>query len=194
VGSIQHQPNQYRLTLVLHEYLWMTGADDTNFKLSNPIIAKLNIPDYSPSLWQNNPGTAFATAECTGQMADGSYITVSVTTKGATKAPDHGEVRIEKGGNKFGYNFKAEEMSQFFEFDDAKGNTAMVGLTAAVGREFPIVLKYSGLNYVDMDLKVVLQNPVKDQGNFMHVWKGPSYDATEQYLVENPVCSVWSNN
>lgn len=197
-----------RLTLVLHEFLWVSGIDDTNFAKSGPIIERLNVPPYSPSIWLNVPGLAFATAECTGSLNDGTFVTVVVSTEGATKAPSRGEVKIERAGNKFGYRFSAEEISQFFEVDEAETNTAMVGLSAFVSREYPISVRYSGPNYVDMDLRAVLTSgsasraqagTSRDQAahgprNRMRVWKGPGHEAKDQYVLTNPVCSVWSNN
>ena len=184
-----------RLRLALHEYLWLTGVPDDKYAVSEPIVRKLNIPDYSPSVWLNSPGTPFPVAECTGRATDGTFVTVTVNTKGATNAPDSAEVSIERGGNKFGYRFAATEISQFFEYDDVKANTAIVGMGAFVKREFPLSLKYAGPNYVDMDLKAVLDDATAGgQGNFMRVWKGPGYQAVDQYVLTQPVCSVGSNN
>jgi len=62
-----------RLRLVLHEYLWISGVDDTNFKESERLIELLNISNYSPSTWWNpvnpinyvNTTLSFAPAGCT---------------------------------------------------------------------------------------------------------------------------------
>jgi hypothetical protein len=184
-----------RLKIVLHEYLWMTGVDDTNYVKSEPIIRALNVPNYSPSIWLNLPGTAFAVVECTGQAKDGSFVTVAVQTKGAANSPDRAEVRIEREGNKFGYRFNAQDISQFFESDDEKANTAMVGLGAYVSKEFPVAIKYAGTNYIDMDLKAVIEAGGIESGkNSMRVWRGPGFGADEVYALNAPVCSVWSNN
>ncbi len=189
-----------RLTLVLHEFLWMSGVDDTNFVQTQRIIEALKIPPYSPSIWLNVPGRAFAVVECAGKSADGSLVTVLVNTKGVTKAPDHGEVQVQKAGNKFGYRFGGEVISQFFENDDAEKNWATVGLGAYIQSEFPVNLKYDGPNYVDQDLGAVLESGAHSPGgttnksNYMRVWKGPGYLAKEIYVIENPVCSVGSNN
>jgi len=190
-----------RLKLALHEFLWMSGVDDTNFQKSEPIIEILNVPNYSPTIWLSTPGLAFAVAECTGRLGDGTFVTVQLATKGATKSPDRGEVRIERGGNSFGYRFGGSEVAQFFEFDDVASNTAMVGISAFVKREFPVTVKYSGQNYADMDLKAVLQartprstDEMNAAGNFLRVWKGPGYEGSDQYNLTDPVCSVSSNN
>ncbi len=61
-----------RLRLVLHEYLWISGIDDTNFVHSEHLIELLNIGNYSPSIWWNpvNPANyvranlAFAPEGC----------------------------------------------------------------------------------------------------------------------------------
>ena len=42
-----------RLTLVLHEYLWMTGVEDVNFNISGRLIEMLKIGNYSPNIWWN---------------------------------------------------------------------------------------------------------------------------------------------
>jgi len=188
-----------RLRVVLHEYFWAIGVDDTNYVKSEPVIEALNVPNYSPSIWVNTPGLAFAVAECAGRLADGGFVTVRLHTKGAAKSPDHGEVSIERGGNTFGYRFKAEEVAQFFEFDDMAANTATVGLNAYVKREFPVLVKYVGTNYADMDLKAVIMARGQDPqaakaGNFMHIWKGPGYQVSDQYHIDTPACSVSSNN
>lgn len=189
-----------RLRLALHEFLWVSGVDDTNFLKSNPIIEVLNVPPYSPSIWLNVPGKAFAQVECAGSLKGGGLAKLYIHTKGATKSPDWAEVSIEKGGNKFGYRFPAAEISQFFEFDDAASNWATVGLGAYVSAEFPVVLKYDGPNYVDQDLGAVLETGANIPGenfrghNFMNIWKGHGFKAEEQYKLENPVCSVGSEN
>jgi hypothetical protein len=189
-----------RLTLVLHEFLWLSGIDDTNFAQSMPVIEKLNVPPYSPSIWLNTPGRAFAMVECTGQLKDRTFVTVILNTKGATKAPDHGEVQFEKDGFKHGYRFTAREVAQFFEFDDSENGKATVGLSAYVKGEFPVQAKYEGPNFVDMDLKVVIETGGNRPGdsdsprNFLRVWKGPRFGAEDIVRMENPVCAVGTNN
>lgn len=42
-----------RLRLVLHEYLWISGVDDTNFIHSEHLIELLKVGNYSPSVWWN---------------------------------------------------------------------------------------------------------------------------------------------
>jgi hypothetical protein len=195
----QSEETRARLTLVLHEFLWMSGVDDTNFQKSGQVINVLNIPNYSPAIWLNVPGLAFAVAECTGRMSEGTFVTVRVSTKGVTKSPNHGEVKIQRGGNVFGYRFGAEEVAQFFEFDDVASNTAMVGISAFVKREYPVLVKYVGVNYADMDLRAVIEargsKPDNEaSGNFLRVWKGPGHDVSDQYQVTDAVCSVSSRN
>jgi hypothetical protein len=185
-----------RLILVAHEFLWIMGVDDTNFAQSQKIMDRLNVPAYSPGIWLNSSGLPFATAECAGRLRDGSIVTVKVFTKGATKSPDGGSVEIAKGGNRFGYRFRADEVAQFFENDDAKSNQAMVGLNAYVAGEFPVSVKYNGKNFVDMDLRAVLESGENNSvtANTMQVWKGPGYKADDFYRFTKPVCSVDSNN
>lgn len=195
----QSDETKARLQLVLHEYLGIVGVEDGKYQVSGPVIETLNVPNYSPTIWINTPGLAFAVAECTGRLAEGGYVTVRINTKGATKSPDRGEVSIDRGGNTFGYRFKSDEVAQFYEFDDVAANTATIGLNAFVSREFPVSVKYVGSNYADMDLKAVIQERGNDSnaakaGNFMYVWKGPGYQSSDQYRIKDPVCSVSSNN
>ena len=137
-----------------------------------------------------------AISECAGKAADGSWVSVVINTTGPTGIPDEGTVMIEKEGNKFGYKFGRSEITQFFENDDPSAQTAMVGLAAYVEQNNPVAIKYVGENFVDMDLKAVVEqgrNANQPKGNFMRVWRGPGYDANTQYQVTNLVCSVWTN-
>lgn len=140
-------------------------------------------------------GPAFAISECTGKTTDGSWITVQINTTGAMGVPEEGTVTIEKDENKFGYRFSHEDIVQYFENDDAANNLAMVGIAAYVKKESPVSVKYYGANFVDMDLKTVIQENKGGgtQGNFMRLWKGPGYDANNQYQLTNIACSVWGN-
>ncbi|WP_374079574.1 hypothetical protein [Bdellovibrio bacteriovorus] len=138
---------------------------------------------------------AFAVSECTGQTVEGQWVTVHVNTTGPTGIPDRGEVAIENEENKFGYRFTREDITQFFEYDEPANNSAMVGLTSYVNKEFPVAMKYNGPNFIDMDLKSVIEEgksqPLK--GNFMRVWKGPGHQANDQFQLTNIACSVWPN-
>ncbi len=187
-----------RLTLVLHEFLWILKIDDTNYSVSAPMIEKLSISPYSPGIWLDVPGLPFATAECTGKVNSDLYVTVRVATKGATKTPHQGEVVIERGGNRFGYRFSPESIAQFFERDDAKKNLAMVGLSVFIGGESPVQINYAGKNYVDQDAKLVLDElaatPDDQMENSMLIWKGPGFAASEVWQMKQVVCSVSSNN
>jgi len=42
-----------RLRLVLHEYLWISGVDDTNYTLSERLIELMKVNNYSPNIWWN---------------------------------------------------------------------------------------------------------------------------------------------
>jgi len=42
-----------RLTLVLHEYLGVIGAEDSQFQISGRVIGFLNVQNYSPGTWWN---------------------------------------------------------------------------------------------------------------------------------------------
>lgn len=74
-----------RLRVVLHEYLWVSGVDDTNFQQSAHLIDLLNAANYSPNIWWNpiNPvnyvrpvltfspqGCAFEQAKFSVRLAD----------------------------------------------------------------------------------------------------------------------------
>lgn len=185
-----------RLTLVFHEFLWIMRTDDSNFAVSQPIIDKLKVPGYSPAVWMGVEGLPFATIECAGILRDGSFVTVRVATKGATKTPDSGSVEFEKEENRYGYRFGAAEIAQFFEFDNSADNTAMVGLSAFVSGESPVSVKYSGKNFVDMDLRAVLLSGEqrKMTGNKMRIWRGPGHASSDVIEFQRPVCSVSSNN
>lgn len=140
-------------------------------------------------------GHAMAVSECAGRSSDGSLVMVHINTAGPTGVPDQGEVSIEKGGNKFGYRFSRNEISQFFEYDDVAAGSSVVGLSAYVGKDSPISVKYVGPNFVDQDLKAVIDGGKANAltGGIMRVWKGPGYKPTDQYQVSKPACSVWSN-
>ncbi|WP_413557582.1 hypothetical protein [Bdellovibrio sp. HCB209] len=43
----------HRYTFVLHEYLWIMGIDDTQYKVSAPIVALLSVKNNDPSKWWN---------------------------------------------------------------------------------------------------------------------------------------------
>lgn len=138
---------------------------------------------------------AFAVSECTGLTSDGYWVTVHINTIGATGTPERGEVILEKEENKFGYRFTREDITQFFEYDEPANNTAMVGLASYVNKEFPVAIKYNGPNFVDMDLKSVIEEEKSRQlkGNFLRVWKGPGHAANDQFQLTNIACSVWPN-
>lgn len=138
---------------------------------------------------------AGAVSECTGLSSDGSWVTVHINTTGATGVPDRGEVIFENAENKFGYRFSREDITQFFEYDEPANNTAIVGLSSYVNKEFPVAIKYNGPNFVDMDLKSVIKEGKARQikGNFLRVWKGPGHSSDDQFQLTNAACSVWAN-
>jgi hypothetical protein len=51
-----------RLRLVLHEFLWVSGVDDTGFKYSERLIELVDVKNYSPNIWWNpiNPVNSVA--------------------------------------------------------------------------------------------------------------------------------------
>lgn len=137
----------------------------------------------------------WAVSECAGRTSEGSWVSVYVNTTGATGFPNEGEVVIENQENKFGYHFAHEEITQFFEYDEPANNSAMVGLAAYVNKESPVAIKYIGPNFVDMDLKSVLEADQAKafKGNFLRVWKGPGHAANDQFQLTNVACSTWLN-
>lgn len=136
---------------------------------------------------------AMANIECAGRAADGTFVHIEVQTLGATQAAGPSSVTFEAGGNKFGYRMQANEVVQFFQYDDMAAKTAMVGLSAYAQKNFPVSIKYDGPNFVDMDLKAEVDaGKVGDVNGVMRVWKGPGH-GTDQYQVSKPICSVWSN-
>lgn len=42
-----------RMRLVLHEYLWIIGEDDTGFRISQGMIDLLDIKNFNPNIWWN---------------------------------------------------------------------------------------------------------------------------------------------
>jgi len=138
---------------------------------------------------------ALAVSECTGLSKENTWVTVYINTVGATGIPDRGEVTFEREDNKYGYRFTREDIAQFFEYDEIANSTATVGLAAYVEKEFPVSIKYSGPNYVDMDLKSVVSDGKSGtiKNNFMRVWKGPGHAATDQFQLTNVACAVWPN-
>jgi hypothetical protein len=136
---------------------------------------------------------ARANIECAGRAEDKTFVRVEVTTVGANAKASEGRVTFERGGNTYGYKIAAADMSQFFEYDDAAKNTSVVGLTAFVGNESPVSIKYVGSNFIDMELKAVVEQGLADkiEDNFMRVWKGPGRASTDQYQLTKVACSVW---
>lgn len=58
------QETTNRLMLVLHEYLFLIGINDTQFRLSGRIIPLLDIENFNPNLWRNplNPANRITTS------------------------------------------------------------------------------------------------------------------------------------
>lgn len=138
---------------------------------------------------------AMAISECAGRASDGSFVTVHIETVSALGLPGEGTVTFEDEGNKFGYRLQGSEVAQYFEYDDVAKKEAVVGISAFVKKDFPIFIKYVGPNFIDMDLKAVVEQGLgqKLTGGIMRVWKGPGHSATDQVQVSRPVCQVWSN-
>jgi hypothetical protein len=138
---------------------------------------------------------AMANSECAGRAADGTFVEVEVATVNVMGSAGQTAVNFEANGNKFGYRVQANETAQYFEYDDTANKSAMVGFSAYVSKNNPVFMKYDGPNFVDMDLKTVIDSgkaPATSAG-VMRVWKGPGHAATDQYQITKPVCSVWLN-
>ena len=137
-------------------------------------------------------GGAFANISCGGYADRQTFVTVNITTEGVTAKAVAGEVVIEKGGNAYGYRFKSDVINQYFEHSQSTNNSMMAGVFASPSTDGPLELRYVGSNYVDMDLKAVIQQgPPQDQGNIMHVWQGPG--STDQFEISNFVCKKWNS-
>jgi len=138
---------------------------------------------------------AMAISECAGTATDGSFVTVHIDTVSGMGTPGEGSVTFDDGSNKFGYRFQSSDVAQFFEYDDAGKKEAIVGISVFVKKDFPIFVKYSGPNFVDMDLKAAVDQGEAEKvtGGIMRVWKGPGHSATDQVQISHPICQVWSN-
>lgn len=138
---------------------------------------------------------ALAMTECAARTSDGSFVRITIETVGPQAKPQKGQVLYERAGNRFGYRFEGRYVSQYFEYDDLERNSAVVGINAYVYNEMPIQVKYVGPNYVDLDLKSVIDEGTapKGTGNVMRVWKGPGHSKTDQYQATQIACSVWAN-
>lgn len=136
---------------------------------------------------------ARASSECYGKTNDGKGLTVRIETMGAKGAFTRGEIIFEDHGNRYGYQLSQEQITQYFEFDETSDGSAVVGLVAYAGSEGPVAIKYLGPNFVDLDLKTVLEkgtiNDIK--GNFLRAWKGPGYETTNQTNLTRVVCATW---
>jgi hypothetical protein len=139
--------------------------------------------------------TALAMTECAARTSDDTLVKVKIVTSGPRGVAESGEVIFEKAGNRYGYRFQGDVISQFFEYDDLERNSAVVGLNAYYNLENPIQVKYVGPNFVDLDLKTVIADgsAPKGTGNVLRAWKGPGHSKTDQYQATQVACSVWAN-
>jgi hypothetical protein len=134
-----------------------------------------------------------ASSECLGKTSDGKTLSIRLETMGPKGAVTRGEIVFENQGNRYGYQLAKDEITQYFEFDEAGDNSAVVGLVAYAGGEGPVTIKYVGTNFVDMDLKTILESGVANniRGNSMRVWRGPGYEPTNQVNISRIVCATW---
>lgn len=138
---------------------------------------------------------AHASMECMGKASDGNYVSVKVTTAGDHAKPLEGLVSVFDGQNTFGYPLNGQEIAQYYERTLFGSAQTFVGLVAYAESENPVDVYYSGANYADQDLRLVLDDPTRSKSvnSQMLAWKGPGYAATEQYQIEDIVCGVWAN-
>lgn len=47
------QETANRLMLVLHEYLFLAGVDDTQFRVSGRLVPQMNVENFNPNRWWN---------------------------------------------------------------------------------------------------------------------------------------------
>lgn len=192
------EPNmtRTRMTIVLHELLFIAGEDERDFEHSSKLIDLLNVPNYSPDIWLDQAPVIAAQVECGGQVEGGPFVVLHISVDQLGFA-EQASVTFQEFGNKYGYRFLREDMPQFFEHDDMVNNKAIVGLMALVNRKFPVSVKYVGDNYADLDLRTSIEEgrgQAATLGNFMKVWKGPGHDASETYDFKNVLCSVWAGS
>ena len=138
------------------------------------------------------PLPALATTECKGEHNDGHIITVRIDTVGTMGAVKGGEVVIElKDGTVRKYSVRGNEIPQFFEATSDNMETATVGLSAFVDGNFPVSIRYAGPNF-EGNLKKHLLDPSRKKvaGNLMRVWKGSGFNASEQFVFRDVICSV----
>jgi hypothetical protein len=139
---------------------------------------------------------AQAGMECAGITSEQSFVTIEVQTSGAKAEPALGMVSVfDKDGNTYGYRIEAGEIAQYFEQDLIKQAATFVGLKAFVLGDNPVELYYSGDNYADQDLGLILKDPNRKPSTvgLFKVWRGPGYPAATQFDVLDFVCGVWTD-
>ncbi len=97
-----------RWRVVLHEYLWLSGVDDTGFLLSDRLIGYLNPNNYSPNIWWNPvnpanriaPSLVFKPDDCAFDVVTLNLAAAEekyeVESKGAGCGNAYRKLRIEK--------------------------------------------------------------------------------------------------
>ncbi len=140
--------------------------------------------------------SGWATSICSGKTSDDVLVTITISTDAKTGQASRGEVEVETDGHQFGYRFEGQDLAQYFASEDAEREQVIVGASGFVLQENPVFLRYAGPNFIDMDLKRIVQSPdfTPIEGAMMHIWKGPNYAATDQYQVVGQIaCSVWTD-
>lgn len=138
------------------------------------------------------PAPAFAYTECAGETYTGTIVTVTVNTVGTMGAVTGASVKVEpKNEPPREYVIEADEIPQFFESVNDDYSRAFVGLSAYVENNYPVQIRYVGVNY-EGSLTKVLRTPgrQKQSGNYLRVWKGPGFADGQQHSFADVVCSV----
>ena len=134
---------------------------------------------------------AYAHVDCAGEMNSGSIVHVAINTGGPMGVALGGFVSAKATDGKISqYAIKTGDIAQYFEDSEDPANT-WVGAQIYIDGANPVNLKYRGTNYLQRDLTEVLREKgrPKQAGNAMRVWKGPGYNAEEQYSFHDVVCS-----
>lgn len=142
-------------------------------------------------------GFAKASVMCAGETYDGDLVSVEVDTIGTMGVVQKGIVTVGLAplpGTMYAYSILPEEIPQFFEDTER----AVVGLSAFVGTQGPVFIRYVGPNYRTEsyeELIQILQDPNRQRvaGNRMIVWKGLDAPYDSVFSFRDVVCSVFLN-
>jgi hypothetical protein len=123
------QETKTRLRLVLHEYLWISGIDDTNYVQSEYLIELLNVKNYSPTVWWNpvNPVNMIqlklryaSSAECTLSPIRLNPRATEEVSEVSTKGPCGTDARIVRVVKATGVTPPASQIRGYFHRFDVQ--------------------------------------------------------------------------